>query len=314
MNARTCGQIEDYGASTQATAEVIALDGDDEAEAIGRAMQTLSETALGDAVGASVQDISTPVVRLILSNGGDDTCAAAYWGAKPGVTFTVALRLLVSVSFSDVDAETEAALTGGLATLLYTASDSVRFESLGRAESNGVRSDTQTDVVLEVAATSETNALRIAELMLTQADEALTVAVGAAVSSFVPTVRNLLVETASATSAALPSPPPPPAATDDGSSVWPTAGVVIGAIAGMSLLGCIVICVLRSPRAHKCLGGKRPNNILEAGVPGQVCTRHPTASEMTSAGVPRVLISAGTPSPGTAAHVTATRGAGGLSP
>ena len=300
-------QIDGYGASTQATAEVVGLDGDDEAEAISRAMQTLTETELGDAIGADVQDISSPVVRLILSDIGDADdaagCAATYWPEQPGVAYTVALRLLVSAGYASYDATMEANLLGGLAALLYTSDDAVRIES---AESSAA----QTDVVAEVAATSETNALRVAELLLTQMDAALTSAVGVVVTSSVPTVRSLLVLAASE-AAVQPSPPPPPATPVEGDSAWfsggMAAGVVIGAIAGAVLCGTIALLVLRSPRAHNCLGGKKPNNIIEARIPGQL--RSPSSSEMTTAGVTKVL--ADRCSPGTAAHVTATRDAGG---
>lgn len=255
---------------------------------------------MGEAIGSDVQDISSPVVRLILTDVADDAgCASAYWPEQPGIAFTVSLRLFVSSG--SFDAEMEANLKSGVTALLYTTDGSVRVESVTRMQA-------QTDVVAEVAATSETNAVRIAELLLTQMDAALTSAVGVAVTSRVPTVRSLLVETASALDAAvLPSPPPPPATPIEGDGSWFTggvaAGVVIGAVAGMVLLGCIVVLVLRSPRAHNCLGGKKPNNITEARIPGQL--HRPTSSELTTAGATGALAS-----PGTAAHVTATRDAG----
>ena len=63
-------------------------------------------------------------------------------------------------------------------------------------------------------------------------------------------------------------------------------------LAGMVLLGCIVVLVLRSPRAHNCLGGKKPNNITEARIPGQL--HRPTSSELTTAGATGALASPGT--------------------
>ena len=193
-----------YGTSTRVAVELTVTGGDAEAGVFSAALHNFTESELGLAINETVLDLGSIAARAYLSAGGDATCDNNLWEMSDGNSFTstVALRLTLDKAVDDFTTAAQASLLSQVAPLVYADAERVRIESVSR-------SGTQTDVVVEVAAVSDTSAIQLSTIWLGEAENLfyLSITLGeTVVASTVPIVRTLLLDGFASPS---PSPPPP---------------------------------------------------------------------------------------------------------